>query len=39
VGAEPWVVAWAREHHLPPSQWTVPRPWADRLAAADHCAR
>ena len=39
VGAAPLVVAWAREHHLPPSQWTVPRPWADRLAAADHCAR
>jgi hypothetical protein len=39
AGAAPEVVAWAREHHLPPASWTVPAPWAARLAAADRSAR
>jgi predicted HD phosphohydrolase len=35
AGADALTVAWAREHHLPPSRWTVPRPLADALKAAD----
>lgn len=38
VGAHPLVSAWAREHHLPRAQRTVPEPWASRLATADHTA-
>lgn len=33
--AHPLTIAWAREHHLPPSRWTVPAEWAHRLKAAD----
>lgn len=35
AGAHPLTIAWAREHHLPASRWTVPREWATRLKAAD----
>lgn len=35
VGADPRVVAWAREHHLPPDRWTVPRRAGEALKAAD----
>jgi hypothetical protein len=38
VGADPLVVAWAREHHAPPGSWTVPAPWAALLAVADRAA-
>jgi hypothetical protein len=32
------VVQWAAQHHLPATAWTVPAPWAARLAEADHQA-
>lgn len=37
AGSDPLVVAWAREHHSPPSTWTgaVPAPVAHALKAAD----
>lgn len=35
VGADDLTVAWTREHHLPPERWTVARPLADALKAAD----
>jgi hypothetical protein len=35
AGSDPVTVAWTREHHLPPDRWSVPRPWADALKAAD----
>jgi hypothetical protein len=35
AGSDPLTVAWAREHHLPPEEWTLPRPLADALKAAD----
>ncbi len=35
AGSDRLVVAWAREHHLPPDRWTLPRPIADALKAAD----
>lgn len=35
AGSDPLTVAWTREHHLPPEQWTVPRHQADALKAAD----
>ncbi|HLT16776.1 MAG TPA: hypothetical protein VK007_08750 [Acidimicrobiales bacterium] len=35
AGSDPLTEAWAREHHLPPERWTVPRPVADALKAAD----
>ena len=35
AGAVPRVVAWAAQHHEPATTWTVPAPWAERLAAAD----
>jgi hypothetical protein len=35
--ADPLTVAWAREHHLPPEQWTVPAEVGEALAAADDC--
>ena len=35
AGASPLVVAWAREHHLPPERWTVARRDGERLKAAD----
>lgn len=35
VGSDELTVAWAREHHRPPTRWTVPRRVADALKAAD----
>jgi len=35
AGSDQLTVAWTREHHLPPQAWTVPRPVADALKAAD----
>lgn len=35
AGSEPLTVAWAREHHLPERQWTVPLRVAQALKAAD----
>ena len=35
AGSDPLTVTWAREHHLPPERWTVPRPLAEALKAAD----
>lgn len=35
AGSHPMTVAWAREHHLSPDEWTVPRRFADVLNAAD----
>ncbi|HRW38858.1 MAG: HD domain-containing protein [Acidimicrobiales bacterium] len=35
AGSAPLTVAWAAEHHLPPEDWTVPRPIAEALKAAD----
>ena len=35
AGADPLVVTWARQHHLAPEQWTLPRPLAAALKAAD----
>jgi hypothetical protein len=35
AGSDPLTVAWAREHHLPPSQWTVPAPVGQLLKDCD----
>ena len=35
AGSDPRTVAWAREHHLPPERWTVPRRAGEALKAAD----
>ena len=35
AGSSDLTVAWAREHHLPPSRWTVPRDAGAALKAAD----
>lgn len=35
AGSDPLTVAWAREHHLPPSQWTVDPVIAEALHGAD----
>ena len=35
AGSDPVTVAWAREHHLPPSGWTLPTALATALKAAD----
>jgi hypothetical protein len=35
AGSDPLTVAWASEHHLPPDRWTLDRPLADALKAAD----
>ena len=35
IGSDPLVIAWAREHHLPPERWTVDRRIGEVLAAAD----
>jgi hypothetical protein len=35
AGSDPLTVAWTREHHRPPEDWTVPRALADALKAAD----
>ena len=36
AGSDPLTVAWTREHHLPPEEWTVPRPVAVVLDACDN---
>ena len=35
AGSDPLTVAWAREHHSPPGDWTVPMEIAEALKAAD----
>jgi hypothetical protein len=35
AGSDPLAVAWAREHHEPPEEWTVPPELGEALAAAD----
>lgn len=35
AGSDRVTIAWAREHHLDASEWTLPRRVADALAAAD----
>jgi hypothetical protein len=35
AGSDPLTVAWAAEHHLPPSRWSVPADVGAALAAAD----
>lgn len=35
AGSDPLTTAWAREHHLPPEQWTVPAGIGAALKAAD----
>lgn len=35
AGSDPLTVAWAREHHRPPGEWTLPRYLADALKEAD----
>ena len=35
AGSDPLTVAWAREHHRPESEWTVPTPIGRVLKAAD----
>lgn len=38
AGADPRVVAWAREHHLDEDEWSVPVDAGRLLVAADDCA-
>jgi hypothetical protein len=35
AGSDPFTEAWAREHHLPPDEWTVDRHLGDALKLAD----
>lgn len=35
AGSDPLTVAWTREHHRPPEEWTVPRHLGEALRAAD----
>lgn len=35
AGSDPLTVAWAREHHRPASEWTVPAHIGEALKAAD----
>jgi hypothetical protein len=35
AGSDPLTVTWAREHHLPAEDWTLPAPIATALSAAD----
>ena len=35
AGSDPLTVAWAREHHLPPADWTLPARVATALKDAD----
>jgi hypothetical protein len=35
AGSDPLTVAWAREHHLTPDRWSVPRPVGKALKSAD----
>lgn len=36
AGSDPLTVSWAREHHLPSEQWSVPAHFAQALDAADN---
>jgi hypothetical protein len=36
AGSDPLTVAWARDHHLPKDEWTVPPQLGDVLRAADN---
>ncbi|MFN0027690.1 MAG: HD domain-containing protein [Acidimicrobiales bacterium] len=38
AGSDALVVAWAAEHHLEPTRWTVPLHWAAALLIADDAA-
>ena len=38
IGAHPMVSAWAREHHLPEDEWSVPQAVGRVLAEADGAA-
>ncbi len=38
LGSHPMVCAWAREHHLPENEWTVPQTIGRVLAEADGAA-
>lgn len=35
AGSDPLTVAWTRQHHLPPEEWTVPMELATALKDAD----
>ena len=35
AGSDPLTVTWAREHHLPAEEWTLPRRLAEALKEAD----
>ena len=35
AGSDPLTEAWAREHHLPPDEWTIPVEIGEALKAAD----
>ena len=35
AGSDPLTVAWAREHHLPPDDWSIPVQIGSALKAAD----
>jgi hypothetical protein len=35
AGSDPLTVAWAREHHLPEDEWSIPRHLGDALKEAD----
>ena len=35
AGSDPLTVAWAREHHLPDTEWTIPRATGEVLKDAD----
>jgi hypothetical protein len=35
AGSDPLTATWAGEHHLPPERWTLSRPIAEALHAAD----
>ena len=36
AGSDPLTVTWAREHHLPEEEWTLPKDIAHALKAADN---
>ncbi len=35
AGSHPWVVAWAKEHHEPAEEWTIPHEVGELLEACD----
>lgn len=36
AGSDPLTIAWVREHHLPPSEWTIDSAFAAALDEADN---